>query len=45
MRAILEQAIGAERAGRFNLVLAGDVVEHKKPAPDIYLLALGAPGS
>ena len=28
------------RAGRFDLVLAGDVVEHKKPASDIYLLAL-----
>ena len=40
VRAILEQAAGAERAARFDLVLAGDVVEHKKPAPDIYLLAL-----
>jgi HAD superfamily hydrolase (TIGR01509 family) len=40
VRAILDQAIGTERAGRFDLVLAGDVVEHKKPAPDIYLLAL-----
>ncbi len=29
-----------ERAARFDLVLAGDVVAHKKPAPDIYLLAL-----
>lgn len=38
--AILRQAIGEERAGRFDLVLAGDVVEKKKPAPDIYLLAL-----
>jgi HAD superfamily hydrolase (TIGR01509 family) len=38
--AILEQAIGPERAARFDVVLAGDVVEHKKPAPDIYLLAL-----
>ena len=41
VRAILERAAGTERAGRFDLVLAGDVVEHKKPAPDIYLLALG----
>ena len=41
MRAILERAAGPERAARFDVVLAGDVVEHKKPAPDIYLLALG----
>jgi HAD superfamily hydrolase (TIGR01509 family) len=40
VRAILEQAIGPERAARFDAVLAGDVVERKKPAPDIYLLAL-----
>jgi HAD superfamily hydrolase (TIGR01509 family) len=40
VRAILEQAVGPERAGRFDVVLAGDVVPKKKPAPDIYLLAL-----
>jgi len=40
VRAILERAAGPERAARFDLLLAGDVVEHKKPAPDIYLLAL-----
>lgn len=40
VRAILESAAGRERAGRFDLVLAGDVVLHKKPAPDIYLLAI-----
>lgn len=40
VRAILEVAAGTERAARFELVLAGDVVAHKKPAPDIYLLAL-----
>jgi HAD superfamily hydrolase (TIGR01509 family) len=40
VRAILDYAVGGERAARFALVLAGDVVEHKKPAPDIYLLAL-----
>ena len=40
VRAILEYAVGRERAERFDLVLAGDVVTHKKPAPDIYLLAL-----
>lgn len=40
VRAILEQAVGRERADRFDLVLAGDIVAKKKPAPDIYLLAL-----
>jgi HAD superfamily hydrolase (TIGR01509 family) len=39
VRAILENAVGAEVADGF-LVLAGDVVPAKKPAPDIYLLAL-----
>jgi HAD superfamily hydrolase (TIGR01509 family) len=40
VRAILDYAVGPERAVRFDLVLAGDVVAHKKPAPDIYELAL-----
>jgi len=40
VRAILEHAVGPERAARFDLLLAGDVVASKKPAPDIYLLAL-----
>jgi HAD superfamily hydrolase (TIGR01509 family) len=40
VRAILEQAVGPDRAARFDLILAGDVVPRKKPAPDIYLLAL-----
>jgi HAD superfamily hydrolase (TIGR01509 family) len=40
VRAILDQAVGPERAARFDLLLAGDVVPRKKPAPDIYLLAL-----
>ncbi|MGH2467808.1 MAG: HAD-IA family hydrolase [Candidatus Limnocylindrales bacterium] len=40
VRAILDQAAGPRRAARFDLVLAGDVVAHKKPAPDIYQLAL-----
>ena len=40
VRAILEHVVGEERAARFDLVLAGDVVPRKKPAPDIYLLAL-----
>jgi HAD superfamily hydrolase (TIGR01509 family) len=40
VRAILDVAAGPERAGRFDLVLAGDVVARKKPAPDIYQLAI-----
>ena len=40
VRAILDHAVGRRRAARFDLVLAGDVVPHKKPAPDIYELAL-----
>jgi HAD superfamily hydrolase (TIGR01509 family) len=40
VRAILDHAAGPERAARFDVVLAGDCVAHKKPAPDIYLLAL-----
>jgi HAD superfamily hydrolase (TIGR01509 family) len=40
VRAILDVAAGPERAARFDLVLAGDVVSHKKPAPDIYQLAV-----
>jgi HAD superfamily hydrolase (TIGR01509 family) len=40
VRAILEYAVGRERADRFDLLLAGDVVPRKKPDPAIYLLAL-----
>ncbi len=40
VHAILDYAVGAERAARFDVFLAGDCVAHKKPAPDIYLLAL-----
>jgi HAD superfamily hydrolase (TIGR01509 family) len=40
VRAVLEHVAGPDRAARFALVLAGDVVEKKKPAPDIYLLAM-----
>lgn len=39
VRAVLEHAVGAELAGSFH-VFAGDVVEAKKPAPDIYELTL-----
>jgi HAD superfamily hydrolase (TIGR01509 family) len=37
--ATLERAVGPETA-REIMVFAGDIVAHKKPAPDIYLLAL-----
>jgi HAD superfamily hydrolase (TIGR01509 family) len=40
VRAILDHAAGPERARRFDLLLAGDVVPRKKPAPDIYQLAI-----
>jgi HAD superfamily hydrolase (TIGR01509 family) len=39
VNAVLRHAMGEETAARFALVLAGDCVEAKKPAPDIYLLA------
>lgn len=39
VRGVLEYAVGQELAARF-LVLAGDVVPNKKPAPDIYLMTL-----
>jgi len=39
VRAILDHAVGEAAAADF-LVLAGDVVPRKKPAPDIYVLAL-----
>ena len=39
MNAVLRHAMGAPTAAAFSLVLAGDVVKAKKPAPDIYLLA------
>jgi HAD superfamily hydrolase (TIGR01509 family) len=39
VRAVLVHAVGEALAERFS-VFAGDIVAHKKPAPDIYLLAL-----
>jgi HAD superfamily hydrolase (TIGR01509 family) len=45
VRAVLEHVVGPERSARFALVLAGDVVEHKKPAPDIYALAMSKLGA
>jgi HAD superfamily hydrolase (TIGR01509 family) len=38
--AILNCAAGPANAGRFAVVLAGDIVARKKPAPDIYDLAI-----
>jgi HAD superfamily hydrolase (TIGR01509 family) len=38
VRAVLHHAMGQATAARFSLVLAGDCVKAKKPAPDIYLL-------
>lgn len=43
VRAVLEHAVGQGLAARFA-VFAGDVVARKKPAPDIYLLALEGMG-
>ncbi len=43
VRATLEHAVGSQAAGRVA-VFAGDVVAHKKPAPDIYLLAVSSLG-
>jgi HAD superfamily hydrolase (TIGR01509 family) len=39
VRGVLEYVVGKDLAANF-LVLAGDIVPKKKPAPDIYLLAL-----
>jgi HAD superfamily hydrolase (TIGR01509 family) len=39
VRAVLRHAMGDELYARFALVLAGDCVKAKKPAPDIYVLA------
>lgn len=39
VRAILEHVVGQDHATHFE-ILAGDIIPNKKPAPDIYLLAL-----
>jgi HAD superfamily hydrolase (TIGR01509 family) len=44
VNAVLRHAMGERTAERFSLVLAGDCVKAKKPAPDIYLLAAGELG-
>jgi len=38
VNAVLHHTMGEATAKRFSLVLAGDVVKAKKPAPDIYLM-------
>ncbi|MCF3961174.1 HAD-IA family hydrolase [Streptomyces fuscigenes] len=43
VRSVLDLAAGKELAARFG-VFAGDVVEHKKPAPDIYDLTVTSLG-
>lgn len=40
VHALLESALGTRGAKWFDAVGAGDLVEHKKPAPDIYNLVL-----
>ena len=40
VEAILNHVAGVRNASRFAAVFAGDVVRSKKPAPDIYLLAI-----
>ena len=40
VRAVLEHAVGDRRCAERFAVFAGDVVPRKKPAPDIYLLAV-----
>jgi HAD superfamily hydrolase (TIGR01509 family) len=42
--ALLEGALGYEALADFSVIATGDAVPRKKPAPDIYLLALGRLG-
>ena len=42
--ALLEGALGGEALARFSVIATGDAVPRKKPAPDIYLLALSRLG-
>lgn len=44
VRSVLERAAGPDLSARFS-VFAGDVVPHKKPAPDIYRLAVSGVGA
>ncbi|MHB8346423.1 MAG: HAD family hydrolase [Acidiferrobacterales bacterium] len=38
--ALLDHTLGQQAPGWFEVIAAGDVVEHKKPAPDIYFYAM-----
>lgn len=38
--ALLENALGSDSVSWFEVIGAGDIVPHKKPAPDIYLYVL-----
>lgn len=40
VESLLAATLGAEGAGRFEVIAAGDMVAKKKPAPDVFLLAL-----
>jgi HAD superfamily hydrolase (TIGR01509 family) len=42
--ALLEGALGYEALAEFSVIATGDAVPRKKPAPDIYLLALSRLG-
>jgi len=42
--ALLRTTLGEGSIGWFDVIACGDIVEHKKPAPDIYLYALGQLG-
>lgn len=41
---IIEESLGSEMAKAFSVLKAGEDTPHRKPAPDIYLLALEALG-
>ncbi|BAQ64268.1 HAD family hydrolase [Geminocystis sp. NIES-3709] len=40
VKALLDTSLGKEMGQWFEVIAAGDMVKNKKPAPDIYLLAL-----
>ncbi len=40
VESLLAATLGSEGAGRFEVIAAGDQVQKKKPAPDVFLLAL-----
>jgi HAD superfamily hydrolase (TIGR01509 family) len=40
VQSLLRAGFGADSLGWFNVIATGDVVRHKKPAPDIYNLAV-----